>query len=208
MTGDSDSADTPKPHDSGAGSGPGSDPQATPRAGGSGGSGGSGKGSGRTRGARAGQYICVFWLGGDRYALDAVLVHEVVAVPSLLPVPMTPAWLLGLTNLRGVALAVVDLGGALDLPTRPAAAPGSAGTVVLVLRAHGVTAGIRIDRVEAVHRFEETRLEPRATVDEHAAVKGLMSFTAKGGFTATLLDEERLAARLNELRFSNSAGAA
>src|SRR5262245_43307592 len=124
MIEDSDQHDTPSSHDSGA----------TPRSGGSSGSaggggagsggsgGGSGKGSGRGRGARAGQYVCVFWLGGDRYALDAVLVREVVAVPALLPVPMTPPWLLGLCNLRGVALAVVDLGGALDLTTRAAAA--------------------------------------------------------------------------------------
>jgi hypothetical protein len=70
-------------------------------------------------------------------------------------------------------------------------------------------AGIRIDRVEAVYRFEEARLEPSATVDEHAAVKGLLSFEAKGGFTATLLDDVRLASRLKELRFSRAgAGAA
>jgi purine-binding chemotaxis protein CheW len=185
-----------------------SDKHATPASGGSSGSGGSGKRSDRVRGARAGQYVCVFWLGGDRYALDAVLVREVVAVPGLLPVPLTPPWMLGLCNLRGVALAVVDLGGALDLPTRPVAAPGASGTVVLVLRFGGMIAGIRIDRVEAVYRFEESRQEPAVTLDEHPAVKGLLSFEAKGGFTATLLDDVRLAARLKELRFSKSAGAA
>jgi chemotaxis signal transduction protein len=153
--------------------------------------------------------VCVFWLGGERYALDAVLVREVVAVPSLLPVPLTPAWLLGLCNLRGIALAVVDLGGALDLRTRGATAPGASGTVVLVLRPGGMLVGLRIDRVEAVYRFEQGHLESAVTVDEHPAVKGLMAFEVKGGFTATLLDEEKLAARLKELKFSKaSAGAA
>lgn len=197
MVDDSDKQTTPASHDSGPDSG-----DSRP------GSGGSGKGSGRGRGARAGQYVCVFWLGGDRYALDAVIVREVVAVPGLLPVPLTPPWLLGLCNLRGVALAVVDLGGALDLPTRAGAAPGVSGTAVLVLRAGGRLAGIRIDRVEAVYRFDQTRLEPTVTVDEHPAVKGVLSIQAKEGLTATLLDEAKLASRLKELRFSKTAAGA
>jgi purine-binding chemotaxis protein CheW len=173
-------------------------------------SGGSGKGSDRnprSGRARSGQNVCVFWLGGQRYAVDAVLVREVVAVPSLLPVPMTPEWLLGLCNLRGVALAVVDLGGVLDLHV-PAPAATAAGVVVLVLRAGGMLVGIRIDRVEAVFRFEAARLEPGTSLDEHPAVKGLLSFEAKGGFAATLLDEGRLAARLEELKFRKSAAGA
>jgi len=191
MSENSDSASVPKPGASSA-SGAGSSQRAE-----------------RGRGARSGQYVCVFWLGGERYALDAVLVREVVAVPGLLPVPLTPPWLLGLCNLRGVALAVIDLGGALGLETRAAAAPSPAsGTVVLVLRPGGMLVGLRIDRVEAVYRFEQTRLEAVATVDEHPAVKGLMSFEAKGGFTATLLDEEKVAARLKDLRFNKAAGAA
>jgi chemotaxis signal transduction protein len=170
---------------------------------------GSGSGAGRSagrgqRGARAGQYVCVFWLGREPYALDAVLVREVVAVPGLLPVALTPAWLLGLCNLRGVALAVVDLGGALDLPTRPAAPAGASGTVVLVLRPGDMLVGLRIDRVEAVYRFDQTRLEASATVSEHVAVKGLLWFAGRGGFTATLLDEEKVSAGLKGLRFSGS----
>jgi len=174
-------------------------------------SGGSGKGSGRdsrSGRARPGQNVCVFWLAGQRYAVDAVLVREVVGVPSLLPVPMTPDWLLGLCNLRGVALAVVDLGGILDLRTPIASAPGEGGIVVLVLRAGGTLVGVRIDRVEAVYGFDAARLEPGTSHEEHPAVKGLLSFEARRGFVATLLDEGRLAARLQELKFRKSVGAA
>src|SRR5687768_3632061 len=71
--------------------------------------------------AQAGQYVCVFWLSGQRFAVDAVVVGEVVAVPQVMPVPATPDWLVGLCNLRGVALAVLDLGGVLQLPLAAAA---------------------------------------------------------------------------------------
>lgn len=192
--------------------GPASNPPSHPSMGSGPRSDGSGSGSGERegraeRGARAGQNVCVFWLGGQRYALDAVLVREVVAVPGLLPVPLTPAWLLGLCNLRGVALAVVDMGGVLDLKT-PLPPAGAAGTVVLVLRPGGMLVGVRIDRVEAVYRFEAGRLEPGTGLDEHPAVKGLLAFESRGGFVATLLDDAKLGARLKELRFRKSAAGA
>jgi chemotaxis signal transduction protein len=165
--------------------------------------------SGRSRGrARAGQYVCVFWLGGQRYALDAVLVGEVIAVPSLLPVPVTPPWLLGLCNLRGVALAVVDLGRVLDMPAAAAAPSAGAGLPVLVLRADGVSAGIRIERIEAVYRFETAKFTASAAFEEHPAVRGLLTFEARGGFVATLLDEQAVTRRLHELRFRKSEAGA
>jgi chemotaxis signal transduction protein len=192
-------------------SGPPSNPSNPSHPSGPGRSGRSGRsGSSRRRGtAKAGEYACVFWLSGARYALDAVLVGEVVSVPSLLPVPVTPAWLLGLCNLRGVALAVVDLAAVLGMRTAAPAAPSAGGVPVLVLRAHGVTVGIRIDRIEAVYPFDAARLTPSTAIDEHPAVKGLLGFEARGGFVATLLDEQKVAARLKELKFKKAeAGAA
>jgi len=196
-----------------------SSPSGSGRSGGSSGRSGGGSGrsdhSGRRAGrTRAGQYVCVFWLGGQRYALDAVLVGEVISVPSLLPVPLTPSWVLGLCNLRGVALAVVDLAQVLGLkPASGAAAEANplaagAGMPVLVLRSDRVAAGIRIDRIEAVYPFETARFEGAAVLEEHPAVKGILTFETRGGFVATLLDEERVAKRLRELRFKKAdAGA-
>jgi chemotaxis signal transduction protein len=160
--------------------------------------------------AKAGEYVCVFWLAGSRYALDAVLVGEVILVPTLLPVPVTPLWLLGLCNLRGVALAVVDLAAVLGMKAASSAPlPSAGGVPVLVLRTHGVSVGIRIDRIEAVYPFESAQLTPSTAIDEHPAVRGLLSFQARGGFVATLLDEQKVAERLTELKFKKAeAGAA
>jgi chemotaxis signal transduction protein len=150
---------------------------------------------------RAGQNVCVFWLGGHRYALDAVHVAEVVAVPGTVPVPLTPPWLLGLCNLRGTALVVIDLPAVLGLPETFAADPERSGLVVLVLRVHGLLVGARIDRVEAVYRFDAAHFEATPARDEHPAVRGLLEFGERGGFLATLLDDQEIRARLKDLRF-------
>lgn len=150
-------------------------------------------------GARAGQYLCSFWLRGRCYAIDAVLVAEVVAVPKILPVPLTPPWLLGLHNLRGTVLALVDLAAVLDLPQDgPERTPGP-GATVLVLRTPEVLVGARIERVDAVQGFETTRVEPLAA-EGHPYVKALVRFDTRGGQVATLLDEVKVGARLSGLR--------
>jgi purine-binding chemotaxis protein CheW len=154
--------------------------------------------------ARAGEYVCTYWIGGECFALDTVLVAEVVAVAKVLPVPLSPPWLLGLHNLRGTPLVVGDLGRILDLPVggQPAGGPLN----VLVLRTPQVMVGIRIDRIGAVHSYEAARPEATAAL-EHPAVKGLLKIEARQGLVATLLDEAVVAERLAGLRLRPSGRA-
>ena len=59
-------------------------------------------------------------IGGVRYLLDLVEAGEIVPLPPLAAVPLTQPWYLGLANVRGSLLGVVDLARYLDpqaLPT-------------------------------------------------------------------------------------------
>jgi twitching motility protein PilI len=63
-------------------------------------------------------------IGGVRYLLDLVEAGEIVPLPPLAAVPLTQPWYLGLANVRGSLLGVVDLARYLDpdaLPAAPAA---------------------------------------------------------------------------------------
>jgi purine-binding chemotaxis protein CheW len=142
----------------------------------------------------------VFWLGGQRYALDTVDVLEAVSIPELVPVPLSPPWLLGLTSLRGAPLPVVDLPTVLGLPSVPGASDGSENPQALVLRIDGILLGGRVDRIEAVYGLGEARLETVASASEHKAVKGLLE-VGKAAVPATLLDHAELARRVGALRF-------
>ena len=48
-------------------------------------------------------------IGGTRYLVDLVEVGEIVAPAPLIAVPLTQPWYLGLANVRGSLLGVVDL---------------------------------------------------------------------------------------------------
>lgn len=50
-----------------------------------------------------------FQLGKESYAVELLKVKEVITLPELTPIPKSPAYVLGLMNLRGLVLTVVDL---------------------------------------------------------------------------------------------------
>lgn len=51
----------------------------------------------------------LFQLGGDRYALDAMQVAEVLPLLAIKQIPLAPAGVAGAINYRGVAVPVIDL---------------------------------------------------------------------------------------------------
>jgi twitching motility protein PilI len=65
-------------------------------------------------------------IGGARYLVDLAEVGEIVAPVPVTPVPLTRPWYLGLANVRGSLLGVIDLAGYLDAEHVAASAvPGS-----------------------------------------------------------------------------------
>jgi twitching motility protein PilI len=58
-------------------------------------------------------------IGGVRYLLDLVEAGEIVPLPPLAAVPLTQPWYLGLANVRGNLLGVVDLARYLDPEAMP-----------------------------------------------------------------------------------------
>ncbi len=48
-------------------------------------------------------------IGGERYLLDLTQAGEIVPVPALTEVPLTQPWYMGLANIRGNLVGVVDL---------------------------------------------------------------------------------------------------
>jgi purine-binding chemotaxis protein CheW len=62
--------------------------------------------------------FCTFYLGGQCYGLDVLQVQEIVRIQPVTRVPLAPATVLGLINLRGQIVTAVDLRRRLGLPER------------------------------------------------------------------------------------------
>lgn len=149
--------------------------------------------------AREDVHVCVFWLGGQRCALDTVVVLETITLAQLVTVPLSSSWLVGLTSLRGAAVPVVNLTAVLGLP---AAAPRTAAGELpraLVLRVDGTLLAAVVDRTEAVYSLEGVRRDGLGEADPQAGVRGLVDVGPRD-VPATLLDHSGLARRLAVLR--------
>ena len=80
---------------------------------------------------------------GQAFAIDIMSVREIRGWRAATPLPHAPPRVLGMMNLRGVALPVVDLGARLGMgPAQPDAA-----SVVVVAQAGDVQVGLVLDAV-------------------------------------------------------------
>jgi purine-binding chemotaxis protein CheW len=132
---------------------------------------------------------CVVLLGGQSFAVDAADAREVVALDATTPVPGAPAAVVGVMNLRGGVLPVVEARSLLGLPPRVGAVErGHA----LVLADGDRRAAVRIDRVLGLAPLDEVR--PPAQTDATGLAVGEIS--VESGGRATLLDARAMLAAL------------
>src|SRR5215510_12766739 len=80
----------------------------------------------------AAQYL-TFVCAGEEYAVDILRVQEIKGWDGVTRVPYAPPYLLGVMNLRGVIVPVIDLRLRFGLARRAA----DASTVVVVVRVRG-----------------------------------------------------------------------
>lgn len=114
-------------------------------------------------------------IGGVRYLLELLEAGEIVPVPPLATVPLTQPWYLGLANVRGSLVGVIDLarylgqdGGAASAASAPAskAAPSpSAPRLVTFGPALGFPCALLVTRVYGLRHAADMRTEDGRLVD-------------------------------------------
>jgi len=92
---------------------------------------------------------------GDRHFVSSIAeVNEILTPPVVTLVPGAKSWLLGVANVRGNLVPVVDLrdfvGGGRS--------PNTETTRVLVVRQHGGSVGLLVDEVQGQRSFSEEQL--------------------------------------------------
>ena len=99
----------------------------------------------------------VFFLGRERYAFQAGKVQELMAPPPVTRVPQTPPYLLGVINLHGHALPLLDLRLKFGLPADYAKHQTTVLVVEMTVVGETVKFGLLVDAIAGVAEFDETR---------------------------------------------------
>ncbi len=89
-------------------------------------------------------------------ALDAAGVQEVIRLAPVTPVPYAPAEVMGIVNLRGKIVTIVDLGLRLGFP-KAVAGPDSR---IFIIEDRNEFIGLLVDRVDEVVEMEHDQWQP------------------------------------------------
>ena len=135
------------------------------------------------------QYL-TFLLDGEMYAIGILNIKEIIEYGNLTMVPMMPAFIRGVINLRGSVVPVIDLrvrfGGYAPPPDRL--------TVIVVVALGSRYVGLVADDVSRVLSIESGALQPSPQLAQHIDISFVSGLLRDGESLVTLLDVERLIA--------------
>jgi purine-binding chemotaxis protein CheW len=97
-----------------------------------------------------------FRLASERYALETRHVQDVHPLRDLTPLPCTPAFVLGIVNVRGRILPVLDLKKFFDLPERGLTDLHR----IILVRGNDLEFGLLADVIVGVHSAAADSLQP------------------------------------------------
>ncbi len=128
-----------------------------------------------------------FLLAHETYAVECRHVREVYPLENLTPLPCTPGFVLGIVNLRGEILSVIDIKKFFDLPEKGLTDLNK----VIVLRSDDMLFGILADAIVGVRRVPVSEIQPSLPTLTGIREKYLKGVTRE---RTVVLDAEKLLA--------------
>ncbi|MDB5541783.1 MAG: CheW [Devosia sp.] len=143
------------------------------------------------------QYVTL-GVNGELFAAPVEKVQEILEMRPVARLPQAPPNLLGMTDVRGEGIPVLDLRLTLGLP----AADDTENTRIVVLTvlsdARTLTVGLRTDRVFEVTVLDADALEPPPAISGNWRDHAVAGIGRRQGAFVTVLDLDRLLGRTAE----------
>jgi purine-binding chemotaxis protein CheW len=133
---------------------------------------------------------CLFTLGGETFAIDVRQAREVVGFEETTPVPLAPPHVIGVANLRGEVVTIVDARHLLGLGPRR----GSRGLRALVVEGDGASVALVIDDAVGLETFDA--VTPLADGGRRRYGPWTQGLLQRSDRVATWLDADKLVAAL------------
>lgn len=132
------------------------------------------------------------------YAVPVTRVQEILDLRPVAPLPNAPRYLLGIIDLRGANIPVVDLRSLLG---RPAGEDTAQSRILVVGITHGegqATIGIKTDRVIEVTSLDEGEIRPMGEADLlRWSASSIAGIGRRNGDVVSVIDLDRLFASVD-----------
>lgn len=133
-----------------------------------------------------------FKLDGDEFAVDVLKTREIVDLKSVTKVPQSPEFMLGVINLRGSVVPVIDL--RLKFGMEKAEASQSTSIVVMdvLVAEETVIVGAVVDSVEEVMELDDSQIEPAPRIGTRLNTEFIKGMGKQNDQFLIILDIDRI----------------
>lgn len=125
-----------------------------------------------------------FSLGTEMYAIPLLMVKEVIALPETTPIPHAPPYFLGIINLRGQVISVIDL--RVKIGMKKGDRTGE--TAVIIVDLQDCFIGVVVDSVNAVFAPAANELSPPPDLEFRGASDAITGVVRQGSGLTLVLD--------------------
>ena len=132
-----------------------------------------------------------FRLGDEKYGINVMLVSEVLKNTEIAPVPGAPHYVLGIINLRGNVVTVIDTRMRFGLPHHE---PDDS-TRIIIIEREGQVVGMMVDSVAEVADLKESEIEFAPNVGNDESAKYIQGVSNQDEELLILIDLEKLFTR-------------
>ena len=100
-----------------------------------------------------------FRIGEEEFGVDILMVQEIIRLPNITPIPNAPGFILGMINLRGKIIPVIDLRQRLRIQGGSRSESDRRSRILIVEMFTHVT-GFIVDSVSEVMKVADAEIEP------------------------------------------------
>ncbi len=136
------------------------------------------------------EHLVIFSLGKELYGVTIHAVESIIKLQAITQVPRTAGFILGVTNLRGTVVPVLDLRIRFNLAHNE----NTANTRIVIVNSEGSKVGIVVDEVTEVLKVSRNTIQPpppMSTTIESAFISGIARIDDR---LVILLDLEKVLA--------------
>ena len=132
--------------------------------------------------------LVTFHLDDETYGIDVMQVQEVLRVTEIAPVPGAPPYVLGIFNLRGNVVTVIDTRGRFSLP--PAEITDD--TRIVIIESEQQVVGILVDGVAEVVELDTGTIDATPNVGNEESSRYIQGVATLDGKLLIVLDLNKL----------------
>ncbi|MGL4250482.1 MAG: chemotaxis protein CheW [Aeromonas sp.] len=129
-----------------------------------------------------------FQLENETYGINVMQVQEVLRYTEIAPVPGAPEYVLGIINLRGNVVTVIDTRSRFGLPSGDV----SENSRIVIIEAEKQVIGIMVDSVAEVVYLRSSEIDAAPAVGTEESAKFIQGVSNRDGQLLILVDLNKL----------------